>query len=175
MLTAPKPRSEKLLSARAVMAAGDGMHLDGGGLYLVVSGSRKSWIWRYRFGDRRRDMGLGSLASVSLAEARQERDRWRRTLKDGLDPIEERTRLRYPMLSATKPNARIGGAMRWKGGERLWKHGPISSRQMRAGMWLALRRGGALNAEVSQFDFSHTPVRVMPNDAFNIFAGQPLF
>lgn len=49
-----------------------GMHPDGGGLYLNIgkTGS-KSWVLRYRWGERRRDMGLGSAEAVSLAQARQ--------------------------------------------------------------------------------------------------------
>jgi hypothetical protein len=51
---------------------------DGGGLYLQISrGGGKSWIYRYTFGGRRREMGLGTFkkhskdkARVSLATAR---------------------------------------------------------------------------------------------------------
>lgn len=89
-------KGERLLSARGVAALANkpGRHSDGGGLYLEVSAGRRSWIWRYRIGERRRDMGLGSAAGTSLAEARAERDRWRAILKTGLDPIEERERQR---------------------------------------------------------------------------------
>ena len=56
---------------------------DGGGLYLQVTESKtgskepvtpkynKSWIFRYRRTRRERDMGLGSLKTVSLREARE--------------------------------------------------------------------------------------------------------
>jgi integrase len=85
------PRVEKRLTAKQVLAAKPGRHPDGGGLYLEVDDKGpRSWIWRYRIGDRRRDMGLGSAASVSLAEARAERDRWRIVLTGGKDPIEAR-------------------------------------------------------------------------------------
>lgn len=90
-----KARGEKLLSARGVTAAtADGRYADGGGLYLDVDGPRRRWLWRYRLGDKRREMGLGAASSVSLAEVRSERDRWRAVLKTGLDPIEERARQR---------------------------------------------------------------------------------
>lgn len=89
-------KGERLLSARGAMSLSDkpGRHADGGGLYLEVSSGRRSWIWRYRRGDRRRDMGLGPYSEVSLVEARVERDRWRAVLKTGRDPIEERERER---------------------------------------------------------------------------------
>src|SRR5208337_5008187 len=68
-----------------------GMHPDGGGLYLQVSenGSR-SWIFRFKKGGRSRDMGLGSLATISLAEAREMAAECRRLRLTGIDPIESR-------------------------------------------------------------------------------------
>lgn len=65
-----------------------GLHNDGGGLYLRVtkSGSR-SWIYRYREGERLRDMGLGSFPMVTLADAREKALAARRMRHDGKDPI----------------------------------------------------------------------------------------
>ena len=72
-----------------------GYHADGGGLYLQVSQSgAKSWIFRYSLRGRAREMGLGSLSKVSLAEARDERDKCNRLLRDHFDPIEDRKRRR---------------------------------------------------------------------------------
>jgi integrase len=72
-----------------------GYHADGGGLYLQVSQSgAKSWVFRYSLRGRAREMGLGSLSKVSLAEARDERDKCNRLLRDYIDPIEDRKRRR---------------------------------------------------------------------------------
>lgn len=50
----------------------DGWHGDGGGLYLFVRGTSRSWVFRYTGTDgKRRNMGLGSLAAVGLSEARK--------------------------------------------------------------------------------------------------------
>lgn len=50
----------------------DGWHGDGGGLYLFVRGTSRSWVFRYTGTDgKRRNMGLGSLTSVGLSEARR--------------------------------------------------------------------------------------------------------
>ncbi len=83
------------LSARRVATAGPGKHGDGGGLWLVVrKDGRKTWVFRYmRFG-RAREMGLGSLRDVSLAEAREAAACCRKLLRDGKDPIEERRKER---------------------------------------------------------------------------------
>jgi integrase len=67
-----------------------GRHADGGGLVLQVKGDAKSWIFRYRRGGGEREMGLGSVAAFTLAEARNRAKVARQQLADGLDPIEER-------------------------------------------------------------------------------------
>lgn len=85
-------RATNRLSARAVATVTRaGYHPDGGGLYLQVStrGS-KSWIFRYTLRGRSREMGLGPLALVSLAEARELREACRRQLLAGKDPLEAR-------------------------------------------------------------------------------------
>ena len=59
------------VSALKVKNAKPGRHDDEAGLYLLVSGSgAKSWMIRVQADGRRRDVGLGSLADVSLEEAR---------------------------------------------------------------------------------------------------------
>jgi len=41
-------------------------HADGGGLYLQMSpGGGKSWVFRYKLAGRTREMGLGSLHTLS--------------------------------------------------------------------------------------------------------------
>jgi integrase len=72
------------------------MLCDGGGLYCQITvgaekNVRRSWIFRYqRKGERVRDMGLGSLNDVGLAEAREIARRYRNLVKEGKDPIWER-------------------------------------------------------------------------------------
>ena len=83
-----------------------GMHAVGGvpGLYLSVSANPKSissptssiptlgtsWIYRYSFAGRRRDMGLGSFSDFSLEEARHKASNYRKQVLEGIDPLEER-------------------------------------------------------------------------------------
>ena len=89
-------RQSNRLSARtAVAASKPGYHPDGNGLYLQVSPTgTKSWIFRYSLNKRSREMGLGELTLVSLAEARQASLSSRKLLEEGVDPIEERARAR---------------------------------------------------------------------------------
>lgn len=68
------------------------MYGDGGGLYLQVKGSSKTWVFRYTspLDRRRRDMGLGPVTDLPLAEARSRARDLRLLLQDGKDPLEDR-------------------------------------------------------------------------------------
>ncbi len=86
------PKKVNRLSAVKVAGAKmPGFYADGDGLYLQVtdSGSR-SWVFRFKAGGRTRDMGLGSLSTVGLAEARRMAAECRRQRLQGIDPIEAR-------------------------------------------------------------------------------------
>lgn len=84
------------LNAKSVDAAPQGRHGDGDGLYLVVKPSgRRSWVLRVQQDGRRRDIGLGSIAKLSLKEAREEAVRVRKHALNGRDPIIERDRLHF--------------------------------------------------------------------------------
>nr|WP_313901432.1 integrase arm-type DNA-binding domain-containing protein [Methylobacterium sp. J-070] len=68
-----------------------GMHGDGGGLWLQVTGNgAKSWIFRFTLRGKSREMGLGSAGTFSLAEARDKALTCRKLCYEGIDPIEAR-------------------------------------------------------------------------------------
>ena len=72
-----------------------GMYLDGAGLYLQVTGENsKSWLLRYSLRGKAREMGLGSLRKVSLAEARRKAADCHKLLEGHTDPIEHRNSAR---------------------------------------------------------------------------------
>ena len=81
------------LSAALLRLASPGRYADGNGLYLFVqpSGTR-SWIQRLVVRGRRRELGLGSLALVSLAEAREKALANRKLAREGGDPLAEKRR-----------------------------------------------------------------------------------
>jgi integrase len=82
------------LTARKVETAKPGKYSDGGNLYLIVSpnGSRK-WVLRFTWRGRAKEMGLGSAAAVSLADAREKAATARRKIGQGLNPIDEQKRI----------------------------------------------------------------------------------
>jgi integrase len=96
---------ERQLSPLKVKNAKPGMYADGGCLYLQVTPTRdgkrfnRSWIFRYRVAGRLRDMGLGSVDTLSLSEARERAREQRKQRLDGIDPIEQRRALVAPAVN----------------------------------------------------------------------------
>jgi integrase len=68
-----------------------GRYGDGGGLWLQVrSAENRSWLLRYKFDGRERQMGLGPVELVGLAEAREAALAARKLVFQGIDPIDAR-------------------------------------------------------------------------------------
>ncbi|WP_210184004.1 tyrosine-type recombinase/integrase [Filomicrobium insigne] len=88
--------SKKTLSAAFVRSAKKpGRYGDGNGLYLLVGPSgAKSWMQRIVIRGRRHDLGLGSVALVTLAQARDIALDNRRIARSGGDPMAERRKAR---------------------------------------------------------------------------------
>lgn len=83
-----------------------GMYADGAGLYLQVTGNgndrvAKSWIYRFAFAGRTREMGLGSTSAIGLAAAREIAAECRCQRSQGRDPIELRKEERARAALAT--------------------------------------------------------------------------
>lgn len=86
------PATQHILTQQQVNSiAKRGRYGDGGGLYLQVSaGGSKQWIFRYMISGRPRHMGLGSVRTFSLEEARERARLCRQKVADGIDPIDIR-------------------------------------------------------------------------------------
>ena len=87
-------RKQNALSAavvRTIMIPGT--YSDGNGLTLRVEpGGTKHWVQRLTVGGRRRNIGLGSFPTVSLADARELAAENRRLIRQGRDPFAEKRR-----------------------------------------------------------------------------------
>jgi integrase len=103
-------RPTKRLSSRTVASlAKPGRHADGEGLYLIIDkGGAKRWAFIFRWKapgqpgpGKLREMGLGGLSAVSLAEARERAGEARRLLANGRNPIEARRHAEAARQSAT--------------------------------------------------------------------------
>ena len=82
---------EKLTRLQVISFNRRGYLGDGGGLFLRVGITlSKSWVYRYKRAGRTREMGLGSLDTVTLAEARRRVRACRLQRLDDIDPIDAR-------------------------------------------------------------------------------------
>jgi integrase len=96
-------RGIKKLNAVTLAKLNKGMHGDGGGLWLQVTPTGRSWIFRFTLNGRAREMGLGPLHTIGLADARLRAQECRQSLLDGRDPIEARKAARLArQLNAAK-------------------------------------------------------------------------
>jgi integrase len=91
---------------------------DGAGLYLEVmpSGARY-WRWRYRYAGKDTRLAFGVYPEVTLAEARQRRDKARAAIRDGRDPSAERkVERRNAKLSAAESFGAV--SVEWMGKQK---------------------------------------------------------
>lgn len=94
---------------------------DAGGLYLLVrpNGARY-WRMDYRFGGRRGTLSFGVYPSISLAEARKERDIARKHVATGIDPGAKR---KLDKLAAAKGRENTFRAIAEEWVEKLVREG----------------------------------------------------
>jgi len=82
---------ERLSPSAVTKAKKPGMYADGAGLYLLVGPTgAKSWIYRFMLNGKAREMGLGPVHTIGLAEARKRAQEHRRQRLDGIDPVDAR-------------------------------------------------------------------------------------
>ena len=100
-------KSCQLTDRKVRTAIEPGYYGDGSGLYLQVAKSTtpeavtRNWIFRFTspLTGKVRDMGLGSLHTFSLKEARERARECRQLVANDIDPIEERRRKRDELRS----------------------------------------------------------------------------
>lgn len=97
--------SNRLTAISVQRAKEPGRYADGGGLYLQVGPTGgKSWLFRYTRHGKAREMGLGAVNVLSLADARAAAAAVRQTLAAGADPLEAReAERRRQVFVATAP------------------------------------------------------------------------
>ena len=95
-----------------------GMHGDGNGLYLRVTGSgSRSWMQRIVIRGRRRDLGLGSYPAIGLAEARALALANKALVTAGRDPLAERHRANVPTFREAATKVYEANLPRWRNGK----------------------------------------------------------
>ncbi len=98
-----------------------GRHADGDGLYLVIkTGGARSWVLLHQLNGKRREYGLGSARTVSLAEARQKAAETRKQIQAGTDPVEAKRASRR--ILETMPTFRKAAMAVHIERERYWRN-----------------------------------------------------
>ena len=108
----------KLSAAKAKALTTPGMHGDAEGLYLNVthSGSR-SWVQRISIEGRRREIGLGSFPTVSLARARGLAAANKAAVAEGRDPLAEKRKAAIPTFRQAAEHTFEANKPRWRNGK----------------------------------------------------------
>ncbi|MGO8843321.1 MAG: tyrosine-type recombinase/integrase [Methyloceanibacter sp.] len=89
----------RLGNARDIERLPEGLHPDGGSLYLQVRGGCRSWLFRTRLNNL---MGLGPTHTITPEEAREEARQCRLMQMRGIDPLAaKRTRLEDAKLATS--------------------------------------------------------------------------
>lgn len=108
----------RLTAARVKTIKKPGLHGDGNGLYLRVTGSgSRSWMQRITIHGRRRDMGLGSYPAVGLAQARALALANKALVGAGRDPLWERHRSNAPSFREAAKKVYELNLPRWRNGK----------------------------------------------------------
>jgi integrase len=85
-------RARNKLNVKQVAAiTKPGVYSDGGGLYLRVRPSARSWFYIGTLNGKRLELGLGSVLDVTLAKAREKAAEARTLVLDGKNPRSERS------------------------------------------------------------------------------------
>ena len=108
----------RLSAAKVKAIKKPGMHGDGNGLYLRVTGSgSRSWMQRIVIHGRRRDLGLGGYPAIGLAEARALALANKALVTAGRDPLAERHRANVPTFREAAKKVYEANLPRWRNGK----------------------------------------------------------
>jgi integrase len=91
-----------MLREHDVMKLPEGKHCFGEYLYLNVAGGSRSWVMRKSINGKRKEFGLGSAFDVSLALARKNRDALLEHLRNGVDPVAEKRKVKEAAATTAK-------------------------------------------------------------------------
>ncbi len=113
------------LTARQAQTLGEGNHGDGGNLYLRVkpSGAR-SWVFRYKAAGKAKEIGMGSLDTRSLADARTLAADMRKAIANGTEPaLLVRPAKESPKLTFEEVAKEHIAAMtpQWRNAKHVWQ------------------------------------------------------
>lgn len=123
--------TRNVLTVKTIAASKAAKLRDGGGLYLISKGAGRYWTFNYTFAGIRREMGIGPLHTVGLADARDKAEAARKLVRSGVDPLSAKREAEEQSPKATTfgayADAFIDAAVkagRWRGAktEARWRN-----------------------------------------------------
>lgn len=132
-----------------------GRYGDGGGLYLHVrEGGSRQWLLRVTVQGKRKDISLGSVSVITLAEARELAHAMRKAARQGADPLHERRR------NKTIPTYREAAQQVWEANRKTWQNTKHADQWINTQTTYAFPTVG--NLRVDQISSSHVLDVLMP-------------
>jgi len=127
------------LTATQVKNAKLGKHHDGSGLYLVVTTGSKKWVLRGTVIGKRREWGLGGAGDIGLADVREKASEYKRLIRNGIDPAEERKRVLAESLAEEQARDRLDNMPTFKAVALMVhkEHAPTWKNPKDAKRWLS--------------------------------------
>jgi integrase len=93
------PGINKLAATKVARITKRGRYGDGAGLWLSVSKEgAKSWVFQFTLNGKERQHGMGSLTTLSLADARIRARKLRQDVEQGIDPIAQKRAARFALV-----------------------------------------------------------------------------
>ena len=118
----PKQVHNRLTPLRIREAKQPGDYGDGNGLYLRVSPTgAKHWVQRLTIRGKRRNLGLGSIYVVTLAQARAQATENKRTVRNGGDPMVERRQAIMPTFAEAAATVIALNRPTWTSDHYAWQ------------------------------------------------------
>ncbi|MEY4966567.1 MAG: hypothetical protein RL274_2150 [Pseudomonadota bacterium] len=127
-------KTNQLSAIKVAKLTAPGRYGDGFGLWLQVApGGTKSWLFRYQRDGKARQMGLGPVHAISLADAREKAREARKLLLARMDPINARN------SQAARAAAEVASGITFRSAAESYieAHGPTWKNKAHAAQWPA--------------------------------------
>lgn len=86
---------------------------DGDGLFLFVQRRAKTWLFQYRVGGKRGEVTIGRFPEISLAEAREQAQRFRTMVAHGENPAATKREAKRAALVTQQPETFKAFSLAW--------------------------------------------------------------
>jgi len=108
MLSDAKVKVAKLVEGKKQLKLADS-----GGLFLLINTSGKYWKLKYRYAGKEKSLSIGTYPTISLKQARVEREKAKSLLAENIDPNQAKQLDKHKALAAALAITFRGVALEW--------------------------------------------------------------